>query len=600
MKRLFIVFSILILIMTLSVCLFACGEDDVDETLQGVIESELYKEFYDYVEDCKSSNTTPIKFDEWLLIRNNDSSGIDNPQNESGVSDSKQNEGNNQDWFNPFIASNDLKFMVNTTGTEYILLGRGNCKDNIVRVPSTINGLPVTSIDNTAFMGDEEIEGLYILNNIDTIGSSAFENCPRLKTFASKSSIKKVGNSAFVNCSELDDIRIKSSTVETIGEYAFYDTAFYKSDSNWADRELYLNNYLIAVLDTKIGATTLRNDTYCMADDAFRGCCSLNKIVINEGIVKIPWNCFKHCSALELLELPYLGASLETPKPLGYLFTQSEGNPYKGTFVNKSNGLYSAYYPSSLNTIKINAGIIAQNAFRGCDFIEGIILGNNVSSISSQAFSYCTSLKTIDISSGLTEIGSNAFSNCSALESVIIPTSVQQIGYSVFDGCSALSSLTIPFVGRDSSYISSSPYYSFGYFFGSTTYENFYSVNQQAGSTSWTYYIPSSMVSVTITSGTEIPEGAFRNCSKITTIKIASNCSIINDYAFSGCSLLKVFEFPATVSSIGNGAFYNCTALSDVTYGGTRSDYNNITKGSYYKEGIPYCSVKCSDGSTSL
>jgi hypothetical protein len=78
-----------------------------------------------------------------------------------------------------------------------------------------------------------------------------------------------------------------------------------------------------------------------------------------------------------------------------------------------------------------------------------------------------------------------------------------------FQLCSSLASITIPFVGSKLNPGTSDPNY-FGYIFGASNYSLNYS------------FVPSSLRNVTITgpaSGmTTIPDYAFYECSKLTTI----------------------------------------------------------------------------------
>ena len=56
--------------------------------------------------------------------------------------------------------------------------------------------------------------------------------------------------------------------------------------------------------------------------------------------------------------------------------------------------------------------------------------------------------------------------------------------------------------------------------------------------------------------------GAFKNCSKVTSIVIGSNVQVIPDSAFLGCTALTSINLPASVQEIGKYAFSGCSALS--------------------------------------
>ena len=117
----------------------------------------------------------------------------------------------------------------------------------------------------------------------------------------------------------------------------------------------------------------------------------------------------------------------------------------------------------------------------------------------------------------------------------------------------------------------------FGYVFGTTNYTDSTGVIQfYSASASKTYYIPTSLTTVTITGG-NILYGAFDACETLTSITLQTTVTTISDCAFRGCTALTSISIPATVTSIGANAFASCSALATVNFGGSESDWNNIT-----------------------
>ena len=145
--------------------------------------------------------------------------------------------------------------------------------------------------------------------------------------------------------------------------------------------------------------------------------------------------------------------------------------------------------------------------------------------------------------------------------------------------------MTLPFVGASRT---ASEYRTdvFGYLFGYTTSYTSGTVSQTGGY----YYIPSSLKSVTITDAKEIPSGAFKNCTSLTSISISDSTTAIGYDAFYNTGYYNnssnwengvlyignhLIEAKTTISgtyTITNGtltiaemAFYECASLTSVS-----------------------------------
>ena len=177
---------------------------------------------------------------------------------------------------------------------------------------------------------------------------------------------------------------------------------------------------------------------------------------------------------------------------------------------------------------------------------------------------------TIEIPDTVTEIGSYAFYEFNNVEKINIPNSVTSIGDSAFYRCSSLTSITIP---------------------GSVA-----SIGKEA------FWDCSGLTSITMSKGvTNIGERAFCDCSSLTSITIPDGVTSIGEGAFGDCFSLTSITIPDSVTSIGkNEAFWRCRSLTNVTYNGTKEQWNKIGKDSSWEINCQIKTITCTDGVITL
>jgi len=76
----------------------------------------------------------------------------------------------------------------------------------VITIPSTINGLPVTSIASGAFQYCYSLTSLAIPNSITNIENNAFAHCTSLTNVTIGSSVTSIGTGAFAFCTILDGV----------------------------------------------------------------------------------------------------------------------------------------------------------------------------------------------------------------------------------------------------------------------------------------------------------------------------------------------------------------------------------------------------------
>lgn len=78
---------------------------------------------------------------------------------------------------------------------------------------------------------------------------------------------------------------------------------------------------------------------------------------------------------------------------------------------------------------------------------------------------------------------------------------------------------------------------------------------------------------------TGLPEGAFKDCDRLTTLSLPQSLTTIGAEAFYGCDQLTAAYIPDSVTTIGNSAFYKCSKLETLTLG---SQLKTIGNSAFY------------------
>lgn len=155
----------------------------------------------------------------------------------------------------------------------------------------------------------------------------------------------------------------------------------------------------------------------------------------------------------------------------------------------------------------------------------------------------------------VTAIGSYAFGSTSNQTSIYLPNSINTIGDFAFHVCNSLTTFTVE---------SNNPYFTVenGILFDKNKTILIRYPTAKPGNA---YIIPSSV--------TRIREGAFINCSSLSSITL-SNVTTIDQYAFQNCTTLGSIILPPSIQTIGAYAFIGCVSLSNITIQST-----NVTVG---------------------
>lgn len=296
-----------------------------------------------------------------------------------------------------------------------------------------------------------------------------------------------------------------------------------------------------------------------IANNAFKGCNSITKIILSEGIRMICPGAFSECKDVTEVYLPdglisvgdmaFSGCqslkSIRIPRTadrigkhamkdcirlsdVEYGGTKSEwketGTEYSW---DENTGSYTVYCkggqikkPSARYILLDRMGraghyktvpFVNRKASDGLEYTES----DDGKSLYVVGIGCCTDTEIyvpakLD-GKNVTQIGKKAFKDNESITSVDLPFGIEVIGSSSFSGCKNLKSISIP----ESIYV--------------------------------------------------IENGAFIGCTSLGYVTLGNNVCRIAPHTFMGCSALCDVSIPDSVESIGMSAFEDCTALSSVT-----------------------------------
>ncbi len=271
---------------------------------------------------------------------------------------------------------------------------------------------------------------------------------------------------------------------------------------------------------------------------------SIKKVVVESGITSIGNSAFFLCESLTSIYLPESICSIFTEGFACCTSLTSIDIPESVTSID-----YGAFAScESLISIDLPESItsIAVYAFYGCKSLTSMYLPKGVSSINDSAFRYCTSLTNIELPECITSIGKGAFASCGSLTSIDIPEGVTSIGDNAFANCASLTAINVK--EGNNTYSSED-----GILFNKdkTTL-----LCYPAGKTEASYMVPSYV--------TSIGNHAFDGCEYLTLIDIHKGVTSIGESAFARCTSLAHIDLPEGITSIGNSVFEYCTSLTDI------------------------------------
>lgn len=428
----------------------------------------------------------------------------------------------------------------------------------------SVNLQSLKNWDSDVFVDCKLLENVVLPESITSIPVRAFYRCDKLSTI-DLSHCTVIGGGAFAECTSLTHIDLSSVKVLESVKGGYYGGDDY-----------YLSDVVIgSFTDSKNLTSVSLSCCKKIGDRAFKGCTSLEKIILPETVTNLGWECFDGITMVTsmAIEPPVITfntdlssnmmgefvlvnvpeASLDSYKsanywkdiakrifPIGTKFdyvVTTEAQPSTSGLLDKvglknANSIVSLKVKGSINSYDI---MVIRNKMDNLHYLD--LSDANVVENSYEYYTGCSTKNDT--------IGRNAFRELGKLVTVSLPNSVKVIESGALYDCTRLKSVVLP--------------------------EKLQFI-EYGDWNSGAFANCSSLTDVKFKACENIGSYAFYSCNALNHITLPSDLKTIDQYAFAGCSSLHSVDFPPLLESIGSYAFQSCALDSISLPGLTRID----------------------------
>ncbi len=491
------------------------------------------------------------------------------------------------------------------------------------------------SSNGNLLLMDENTGSLTIPDSVTAIGEGAFSNLDGLKTIIIPSTVKRIEKNAFRNNSTLETVIMQEKVnsdgliegVEYIGVSAFQEcenlntVQMPNSVTQIGSQAFYY--------DTKLQNINISKKIKKINSYIFYGCRSLETVEIPEGVISIELNAFSNCGNLETIKLPSTLESIDSTAfnactKLNNIEIPEGNNNFKfvdGILLGDQGRKMVIILESAVkgDTFTIPDTVTELGASQITQYtniikveipasvtkIDSMFISNNITEViidsgnakyetdgkaiytkddinNIQLIRYYGNESDVKIEKQIKELGIQAFYNRKNLVNIELPETLETISSQAFSGCSNLKSIKLGknIKGFDNMSIYGSgierieidennPNYSIrkGAICNGEEVDALYNKDGsifispiKPTGTIITYEIKEK---VDETKVKEINNYAFHNQNKMTSIKLPDTIEKIGN-SFNYCTELTNIEIPSSVKEISSRCFAEATNLKEI------------------------------------
>lgn len=302
------------------------------------------------------------------------------------------------------------------------------------------------------------------------------------------------------------------------------------------------------LIGVQIGSSVERLGERC-----FSQCMLLESVEIAPGVKEISKEAFAYAKALHALSAPH---TLETLGEGVFYGCESLERLDLSLCPLGQIPAWTLFDCVSLRELSLpqSVEIIGDSALQNCKSLEGLILPAALKQIRAAALSRCMALKEIDFPSELQYLGHGAFYRCVSLRKVSLPQTLQETGYTCFSGCLSLTALEAPGVERVGADA-----------FSSCPQLQRVVLPQARNLGVHAFEFDAALEQLTLPKIESIQDECFDECSKLSSVELGENLSLLADRAFSQCGALQSIRLHALQpASRGQEVFHKCTSLTRI------------------------------------